>query len=59
MEVTICLLKGAAADRAFGQLHTLWVEPLAANLVGENPYEKPGPKAPHLRPWPTHLSGSR
>jgi hypothetical protein len=49
VEVVAALYKAAPAERAPETIHTLWIEPLAARLVHEVPYEKPGPDKPHLK----------
>lgn len=52
IEVTAGFLPGAPADRAPESMRTLWIEPIAPQLVTEIPFEAPGPQAPHLRPLP-------
>ena len=58
VEVTIALFPEAPAQNAFGQIHTLWIEPLAAHVIQELPFDVPGappPPAPELsllRPFP-------
>ncbi|MCM2324569.1 MAG: hypothetical protein NDJ90_15020 [Oligoflexia bacterium] len=52
LEVVVGFLASSPAGREAGTLRTLWVEPLAANLVSEVPYETPHPNLPHLRVLP-------
>lgn len=49
IEVVAAFYKAAPADRAPGNVQTLWIEPIAARLVEEAPFEKPGPDRPHLK----------
>jgi hypothetical protein len=50
IEVVAALYRAAPAERSPGNIHTLWIEPLAARLINEAPYEKLGPEKPHLKP---------
>jgi hypothetical protein len=50
LEIVAAFFKAAPADRAPENVHTLWIEPLAARLVHDVPYEKLGPERPHLKP---------
>ncbi len=52
IEVVATLFPSAAAERGFGQVHTLWVEPITAQLITEAPFEAPGPAKKHLLPLP-------
>jgi len=52
IEVVVGFFPSAVAEQAHGQVHTLWVEPIAANLFTEPFFEAPGPNAPRLRPLP-------
>ena len=50
LEIVAGFFPSAPSEQAHGQVQTLWVEPLAINLLDELPYEAPGPAAPRLRP---------
>lgn len=50
IEIVVAFYKAAPAERAPGNIQTLWIEPIAARLVEEAPYEKLGPDRPHLKP---------
>jgi hypothetical protein len=52
IEVVVGFFPSAVAEQAHGQVHTLWVEPIAANLFTEPFFEAPGPNSPRLRPLP-------
>lgn len=41
--------KSAGSERVFGQINTLWIEPLSARLVAEPPYERPETHGRNLR----------
>jgi hypothetical protein len=53
VEVVVGLFNSAAAEKAHGQLHTIWIEPLSAKMVSEVPFEVPSPTAKHLKPLPS------
>jgi hypothetical protein len=59
IEVTVGFLPGAPAERAPESMRTLWIEPIAPQLVTEIPFEAPGPQAPHLRPLPGEPAPAR
>ena len=42
LEVTAVFFPGTAAEQAFNHVHTLWVEPLAAHVIAELPFDLPG-----------------
>jgi hypothetical protein len=52
LEVVALFFKSAPAEAAPQQFRTLWIEPLAAHIVTEAPYEAPGPESPQLRLLP-------
>ena len=52
LEIVAGFVNSAPVDRSHKSIRTLWVEPLAVNLVTEIPFEAPGPQAPHLKPFP-------
>jgi hypothetical protein len=52
IEIIVGFFPSAVAEQAHGQVHSLWVEPLAANLFTEPLFEVPSPVAPRLRPLP-------
>jgi hypothetical protein len=53
IEITIGFFESAPAEKTFNQVHTLWIEPIAATLVQEIPFETHSPEASHLKPLPT------
>jgi hypothetical protein len=52
IELVVGLFPSAPSEKAHHQLHTLWLEPISANLVSELPNQVPSPEAPHLRILP-------
>ncbi|MCM2279517.1 MAG: hypothetical protein NDJ89_15685 [Oligoflexia bacterium] len=52
LEIVVGFLSSAAPERQPGQARSIWIEPLAAGLVSEVPYETPNPNLPHLRQLP-------
>lgn len=50
IEIVAGFVPSAPSEYAHGQLHTLWIEPLAETLFSETPGEAPGPANPRLRP---------
>ena len=48
IEVVAGFLASAPAERAPDSVHGIWVEPLAASLVMEMPFQAPGPGVPQL-----------
>ncbi len=54
VEIVAGFFASAPAEKAPNETHTLWVEPIAPNLISEVPYEVPGPTYPYLR----HLGGA-
>lgn len=52
VEVVIAFFNTAAAECSPEQIHTYWIEPVAANLVHEIPFEAPSPNSPHLKALP-------
>jgi hypothetical protein len=50
IEVVVAFFKSAPAERFPGSVQTFWVEPLAARLIQEVPYERPSASAPNLKP---------
>jgi hypothetical protein len=52
IEVVVGFFPSAPAEQAHNQVHTLWIEPIAANLFTEPLYETPSPVSPRLRPLP-------
>jgi hypothetical protein len=56
IEIVVTFFPSAPSEQAHGQLHTVWIEPLAQNLFTEPAYEAPGPASPRLRPLPTGMS---
>ena len=69
IELVVCLFQSAPSERSATGMHTLWVEPLAQDLVSENPAVGPNPGDPRLKQLPlpsgdpqrarTTLSGSK
>lgn len=53
IEVVAGIFRSAPSEKAYDQVHTLWIEPLSARLISEPPFEAPSPQAPHLRALPT------
>jgi hypothetical protein len=53
VEITVGFFESGASEKAFDQVHTLWIEPIAATLVSEIPFETHSPDATHLKPLPT------
>jgi len=52
IEIVAGFLKSAASDTNHANVHTLWIEPLAPNLMHEPPFDLPGPASPHLKLLP-------
>jgi flagellar capping protein FliD len=52
IEIVAGFFPSAPAEKAFGQLHTLWIEPISARTVSEIPYELPSPQNPLLTSFP-------
>jgi hypothetical protein len=52
VEIVVGFFPSAPAEQAHNQVHTLWIEPIAANLFTEPLYETPSPVSPRLRPLP-------
>jgi hypothetical protein len=52
IEVVVGFFNSAPAEKNPNEAHSLWIEPIAARLYLEPPYEAPGPQAPHLRALP-------
>jgi hypothetical protein len=52
IEIVVGFFPSAPAEQAHNQVHTLWIEPIAANLFTEPLYETPSPVSPRLRPIP-------
>lgn len=57
LEIVAGFLRSAPSERQPNCLHTLWIEPIAAALVSEVPFEVPGPHSPHLRVLPPQGRG--
>ncbi|HCM38531.1 MAG: hypothetical protein A2070_13120 [Bdellovibrionales bacterium GWC1_52_8] len=53
VEVVVGFLKSAPSEVSHPNVHTLWIEPLAPNLLHEPPFDLPGPTAPHLKLLPS------
>lgn len=49
IEIVAGLFHSSPAEKSPDHLHSLWVEPLAAKLIIEPPFETPGPKSPQLK----------
>jgi hypothetical protein len=56
LEVVVGFMGSAVSEQAHGQLHTVWVEPLAPHLFTEAAFEAPSPAAPRLRPLPNAMA---
>jgi len=52
VEITVGFFPSAPADKAPQDTHTLWIEPLSAQVVTEVPFEAPSPANPYLRALP-------
>ncbi len=52
IEVVVGFLNSSPSERAHGNIHSLWVEPITANLMIEGPFDMPGATAPHLKLLP-------
>ncbi len=52
IEVVVGLFPSAPSEKAHGQLHTLWLEPISENLIFEAADAVATPETPHLRILP-------
>jgi hypothetical protein len=53
VEIVAGFFPSACSELAHGQIHSLWIEPMADNLLTERTFEVPGPASPRLRPLPS------
>jgi hypothetical protein len=56
LEVVAALLPGAGSQSFHGHVQNLWLEPIAANLVKEVPFELPSPEAKWLKALPAPVA---
>ena len=52
VEIVVGYYKSAPSVNAHQNVHTLWVEPISANLIDEIPFMQPSAQARHLKPFP-------
>lgn len=52
IELTTGLFQSAASEKAHRRLHNFWIEPIAASLISEIPFEIPGPESHLLKALP-------
>lgn len=52
IELLVGFFKSSPATKAHTQMHTVWVEPIASQLITEIPYEVPGTTSPLLKALP-------
>ncbi len=53
VEIVVGFFHSAPSESAHDQIHTLWIEPIAATLVQEIPFETPSAESQYLKPLPT------
>lgn len=58
VEIVVGFYPSAPSEKAFGKVHSLWVEPVTSQSISELPYLMPSPDHPQLKIFPTKLAST-